>query len=140
MPFLSLLFSFYRVNWEEATVKTNSIARNKVNSSIAVTIESPPIDKSVSGSEKRQTFLIIYACIITLGIFSYLNRSFSFYRMCIRISINLHDMMFRGVTRAKMIFFDKNSSGRILNRFARDIDSIDSLLPILMVDVFDVRI
>lgn len=60
--------------------------------------------------------------------------------MCIRISMNLHDMMFRGISRAKMIFFNNNPSGRTLNRFARDIDSVDSLLPTIIVDVLDVSI
>lgn len=131
-----------RVDWEEATVKTSpnvkQSKRSIVNSSDLDLTESSSINILEMVSEKRQTFLVIYACIITLGAFCYLGRSFSFYQMCINISINLHDMIFRGVTRARMIFFNDNPSGRILNRFARDIDSVDSLLPIIMVDVFDV--
>lgn len=88
--------------------------------------------------QQRQAFLSIYAGIMILATICYLTRSFSFYRMCFRISINLHDMIFRGVTRAKMAFFNTNQSGRILNRFARDMNSIDSVLPCMMVDVFDV--
>lgn len=49
-------------------------------------------------------------------------------------------MLFRGVTRAKMLFFNNNPSGRILNRFARDIYNVDSLLPESMFEVFDVSI
>lgn len=90
-------------------------------------------------TENREFLIQMYTGIVTIGTICYLTRSFSFYRMCLRISINLHDMIFRGVSRAKMIFFNHNPSGRVLNRFARDINNVDSLLPNIIVDVFDVR-
>lgn len=90
--------------------------------------------------QRRETYLIIYTCIIVYGIFAYLGRSFTFYRMCLRISINLHDMLFRGVTRAKMIFYNLNPTGRILNRFARDIYHVDSLLPGNIFEVIEVSV
>lgn len=97
-------------------------------------------ESSESVKEKREQLLIIYTSIMVIGTICYLCRSFSFFRMCLRISINLHDMIFRGITRAKMIFFNNNPSGRILNRFARDINNVDSLLPNIMVDVLDVSL
>lgn len=60
--------------------------------------------------------------------------------MCIRISNNLHNMLYEGVVRAKMSFFHKNSSGRILNRFSKDIGSIDNVLPVVLVDTLIVSI
>lgn len=39
-----------------------------------------------------------------------------------------------------MEFFHKNTSGRILNRFAKDIGSIDSVLPQVLVDCLIVSI
>lgn len=47
-------------------------------------------------------------------------------------------MMYQAVTRAKMFFFNNNPSGRILNRFARDIENVDSVLPHTLSDVLDV--
>lgn len=58
--------------------------------------------------------------------------------MCLRISVNLHDMLYQGITRAKMFFFNENPSGRILNRFARDVENVDSVLPHVLADVLDV--
>lgn len=87
---------------------------------------------------KRYEFIIIYLCILSFGVVCYLCRSFSFYYLCLRISTNLHDMMFRSVSRAKMIFLNANPSGRILNRFAKDMYRVDTSLPMIMVDVIDV--
>lgn len=88
--------------------------------------------------EKREYFLITYILILVFGTLFYAGRSFSFFKMCLRISINMHDMLFRGITRAKMIFFNRNPSGRILNRFSLDIGNVDSLLPVILFDIFDV--
>lgn len=59
--------------------------------------------------------------------------------MCLRVSITLHEMIYEGVSRARMIFFHQNASGRILNRFSKDIGSVDSQLPVILVDCIQVR-
>lgn len=42
--------------------------------------------------------------------------------------------MFRGVSHATMHFFNTNSSGRVLNRFSKDMGTIDEILPTAMLD------
>ncbi len=120
----------YRINWEEKHAKSNG------TSTPLPTTENTSNSNSIM--EKREFYLIIYSGIVALGIITSLSRSFSFYRMCLRISINLHDMIFRGVTRATMLFFNNNPSGRIINRFARDIGNVDSILPKALYEVSDV--
>ncbi|KAL3857785.1 hypothetical protein ACJMK2_012421, partial [Sinanodonta woodiana] len=46
----------------------------------------------------------------------------------VRASSLLHDKMLTRILRCPMSFFDTTPSGRILNRFARDIESIDNTL------------
>eukprot|EP00180_Rhodochaete_pulchella_P002245 Plantae.Rhodophyta-Rhodochaete_pulchella.ctg33817.p1 GENE.Plantae.Rhodophyta-Rhodochaete_pulchella.ctg33817~~Plantae.Rhodophyta-Rhodochaete_pulchella.ctg33817.p1 ORF type:complete len:1034 (+),score=165.34 Plantae.Rhodophyta-Rhodochaete_pulchella.ctg33817:132-3104(+) len=46
----------------------------------------------------------------------------------------LHDRLLDSVLRAKQEFFDTNPAGRILNRFSKDMDQMDDLLPITAVD------
>jgi ABC-type multidrug transport system fused ATPase/permease subunit len=41
----------------------------------------------------------------------------------------LHCLLLIGVLHAPMSFFDTTPVGRIINRFAKDIDSIDTTLP-----------
>lgn len=50
----------------------------------------------------------------------------------------LHDKMFANILRAPMRFFDTNASGRILNRFSKDMGAIDELLPRGMMEAIQV--
>uniref|UniRef100_A0A182IDE7 Uncharacterized protein n=1 Tax=Anopheles arabiensis TaxID=7173 RepID=A0A182IDE7_ANOAR len=88
----------------------------------------------VSNFIERQQYIWIYSGLIILLVILVVQRSFSFFYVCLRISINLHDRLFRGLTRATMYFFNTNPSGRILNRFSKDIGAIDSALPMALLD------
>lgn len=81
-----------------------------------------------------ETHIIVYSILIALLAFCVTFRAFAFYKACLRISRNLHDSMFRSVTRSFMTFFNKNPTGRIINRFSKDIGAIDSWLPIVVID------
>lgn len=67
----------------------------------------------------------IILCLTITGIL----RSIGFFRTTIRASKRLHNTMFTSVISTTMRFFNTNPSGRILNRFSKDIGSIDELLP-----------
>lgn len=56
-------------------------------------------------------------------------RSITFCRVCIKASQNLHDNMFHGLISTTMRFFDENPVGRIMNRFTKDLGSVDEILP-----------
>ncbi|XP_018392357.1 PREDICTED: multidrug resistance-associated protein 4-like [Cyphomyrmex costatus] len=76
------------------------------------------------------TFCII-ACIVTT-----LLRSFLYMNISMNSSSNLHNTMFFKLLQARMSFFHSNPSGRILNRFSKDIGIIDEWLPRMMLDGF----
>jgi len=79
-------------------------------------------------------YIYIYTGIV-LGIFFIgITRSLVFYKTCMTCSQRLHDMMFSALIRTGMRFFDTNPSGRILNRFSKDMGAIDELLPKAMLD------
>lgn len=65
-------------------------------------------------------------------------RPILFYSMARRSSTKLHNAMFRGITRAAMHFFNTNPSGRILNRFSKDLGQLDEILPTIMLDVMQI--
>ncbi|KYN05541.1 Multidrug resistance-associated protein 4 [Cyphomyrmex costatus] len=74
------------------------------------------------------TFCII-ACTVTT-----LLRSFLFMKVCMNSSRNLHNTMFSNLLQARMSFFHNNPSGRILNRFSKDMGIMDELLPKVMLE------
>ena len=47
---------------------------------------------------------------------------------------NIHDMAITGVIKSPIRFFDQNPSGRILNRFSKDMAQMDELLPVALED------
>ena len=55
-----------------------------------------------------------------------------------RASRNLHDNMFQSISQATMRFFNANTSGRILNRFSKDMGAVDELLPIALIDTLQI--
>lgn len=76
--------------------------------------------------------LILIVIIVTLI------RSFVFFHACMKASIQLHNNMFSSITRTTMKFFNLNPSGRILNRFSKDIGNIDEILPLALIDCIQV--
>ncbi|CAG9767682.1 unnamed protein product [Ceutorhynchus assimilis] len=83
---------------------------------------------------EKTLFLYIYITLI-VGLFLLaLLRSMSFYKLAMISSQKLHDSIFSSVINASMRFFDTNPSGRILNRFSKDIGAVDELLPKAILD------
>ncbi|CAF4606534.1 unnamed protein product [Rotaria socialis] len=63
-----------------------------------------------------------------LGLASFTMQFFVYFAAYVA-SRKLHSSILFGVLRAPMAFFDTTPIGRIINRFAKDIDAIDSSLP-----------
>ncbi|KAJ8871218.1 hypothetical protein PR048_027524 [Dryococelus australis] len=77
--------------------------------------------------------ILILACVVIV-----LARSIFAFFFCMRASVNLHNTMFENILRGRMRFFDTNPSGRILNRFSKDIGSVDELLPKALIEVIQI--
>ncbi|XP_048487991.1 probable multidrug resistance-associated protein lethal(2)03659 [Plutella xylostella] len=119
------------VNLEEANSAAN------VLHSVANTTLPPPAFESLPGNYwglTREQCVYIYGSLILICIFFTWNKLVLFYNTCIRASINLHNNMFKGVTSAPMWFFNHNPTGRVLNRFSKDMGQVDTLLPVALVD------
>ncbi|XP_076648686.1 putative multidrug resistance-associated protein lethal(2)03659 isoform X2 [Halictus rubicundus] len=86
----------------------------------------------------RDICIYLYSALTVLTIGVTLVRSFIFFSTCMKASIKLHDRMFRSISRATMRFFNTNTSGRVLNRFSKDMGAIDELLPSAMIDCIQI--
>lgn len=83
--------------------------------------------------------IYFYSIIIIIAIVITIFRSIAFYKLCMIASVRLHNKMFSRICNAVMLFFNTNCHGRILNRFSKDMGSIDETLPNVLVDTIQVK-
>ncbi|XP_032237842.2 ATP-binding cassette sub-family C member 4 isoform X2 [Nematostella vectensis] len=77
-----------------------------------------------------------YGILVGAAFLLTVTRTFMFLFITLNSSRNLHNKMAATVLRAPVLFFDTNPTGRILNRFSRDIGVMDDLLPGVSLDAF----
>uniref|UniRef100_A0AC11CYY7 Uncharacterized protein n=1 Tax=Ovis aries TaxID=9940 RepID=A0AC11CYY7_SHEEP len=63
-----------------------------------------------------------------------ITRSLLLFYVLANASQTLHNKMLESILRAPVLFFNRNSIGRILNRFSKDIGHMDDLLPQIFQD------
>ncbi|KAF2886605.1 hypothetical protein ILUMI_19568, partial [Ignelater luminosus] len=103
-----------------------------------VNIEQAKSEEDDSSYLSRETCIYIYSGIVAAMVIITLYRSYYFFKYCMRASVTLHNNMFSNIVQAAMRFFNTNSSGRILNRFSKDMGSIDEVLPMVAIDCLQV--
>ncbi|XKL66417.1 hypothetical protein PGB90_009837 [Kerria lacca] len=81
-----------------------------------------------------QFFIGIYTILIICGILLVILRNFSYAYYGQKCAKRFHNEVFQGVIYADMSFFHNNPSGRILNRFSKDLGVVDSILPLYFFD------
>lgn len=74
-------------------------------------------------------FVLVYSILIGAMFITALIRTMSFFTICMRTSVNLHNSIFGRILRTPISHFDLNPSGRILNRFSKDTGIVDENLP-----------
>ncbi|XP_057653036.1 ATP-binding cassette sub-family C member 4-like [Diorhabda carinulata] len=95
-------------------------------------------DGTVERLIKTTYAMYIYGALLILAVLFVISRTFLFAKACMLSSKNLHSMMFHKLLKAPMRFFDTNPSGRILNRFSKDIGAIDEVLPRVLLDALSI--
>lgn len=123
---IQILFTFFtfRVKWE--TERNNSLWR------MLRRIIFYDLDSEVD--PERLQYLYIYTILIVVVLYLVFQRALALFYFCLKASRRIHEKLFNSVTRAPMYFFNKNSSGRIINRFSKDINDIDYYLPSVLYD------
>ncbi|XP_074031101.1 probable multidrug resistance-associated protein lethal(2)03659 isoform X1 [Leptinotarsa decemlineata] len=84
--------------------------------------------------------IIYYSVLILLLVVTVFTRCLSFYRWCLTASTRLHNQMFDNIVYSPMRFFTINPSGRILNRFSKDIGALDETLPMTLLDTMQIAL
>ncbi|XP_012146800.2 ATP-binding cassette subfamily C member 4 [Megachile rotundata] len=111
---------------ELSTSLENRSANNSVWTMNAISTDTYYLD--------YETALWIYGAFIFASILFTSIRNLVFYKLCMNASKNLHNLMFSCLLKAPMLFFDTHPSGRILNRFSKDVGAVDEILPRTMIE------
>ncbi|CAB4400795.1 unnamed protein product [Rhizophagus irregularis] len=92
---------------------------------------------SEESNERILLYFVIYGLLGLLFSLMVIFQTIVLWVFCaIRAARKLHHQMLDGVIRSPMSFFDTTPLGRILNRFSKDIYTIDELLPRIFAGYF----
>lgn len=122
-----------RVNWEikqislNATSELNYSPNDAESMQFAVTAEKIDID--------RNKYIYIYSGLIIIVLYLVFQRAVALYLFCLKASRRIHEQLLHGVLNAKMYFFNTNASGRIVNRFSKDLYDVDYYLALVLYDL-----
>ena len=86
-------------------------------------------DPTSAEVSRRNMYLAVYSILGTLSAVTICSSSLITTIGGLNASSKLHDKMLYSVLHAPMSFFDTNPKGRIVNRFAKDIDLVDQQIP-----------
>lgn len=78
--------------------------------------------------------------MILVGFILTFTRVYFNFFFSIRASKNIHKAMVSSVLNAVMTFFDSHYIGNIVNRFSKDLNNIDEVIPLVIYEVFRVSI
>uniref|UniRef100_A0A8D2ARW0 ATP-binding cassette sub-family C member 5 n=1 Tax=Sciurus vulgaris TaxID=55149 RepID=A0A8D2ARW0_SCIVU len=87
------------------------------------------VSDSMKDNPHMQYYASIYALSMAVMLILKAIRGVVFVKGTLRASSRLHDELFRRILRSPMKFFDTTPTGRILNRFSKDMDEVDVRLP-----------
>uniref|UniRef100_A0A8C2NXL5 ATP-binding cassette, sub-family C (CFTR/MRP), member 4 n=1 Tax=Capra hircus TaxID=9925 RepID=A0A8C2NXL5_CAPHI len=97
------------------------------------------INVSRQGNETKMIdlnwYLVVYSGLNVFTILFGITRSLLLFYILVQSSQILHNKMVESILRSLVLFFDRNSIGRILNRFCKDIGRMDDLLPLTFQDL-----
>ncbi|XP_066591156.1 probable multidrug resistance-associated protein lethal(2)03659 isoform X2 [Prorops nasuta] len=83
----------------------------------------------------REYFIYIYSFLVGCTILSTNLGIYTFFTITMRISKTLHSLLYNSVIRTSMRFFNVNPVGRVINRFSKDMNTVDMRLPFSLIDV-----
>ncbi|XP_062901710.1 multidrug resistance-associated protein 5 isoform X2 [Mobula hypostoma] len=88
------------------------------------------VGQSMKDNPHLRYYAEIYALSMAVMLILKAVRGIVFVKGTLRASSRLHDELFRKILRVPMKFFDITPTGRILNRFSKDMDEVDTRLPL----------
>jgi len=107
------------------------------NASFTSTVLSEEDFKGIINNNPRLGFYqLIYGLIIVAMLVFGFFKGAGILITLTRGSFKVHNLMLKSIMNSPMAFFDVTPSGRILNRFSKDMDEMDTRIPFLLEAVF----
>lgn len=89
---------------------------------------------------QRKHFMNIYTILIVCAMYLVFQRALGLFLFCLKASRRLHEKLLHSVLHTAMAFFTTNPSGRIINRFSKDLYDVDYYLALVLYDLTLVRV
>jgi len=127
-----------RVDWSVYVMYLRSCSKSTVISVVLLGIFAQGLQvasnywlKYVSGAPvSTLVFIAVYGALgVSSGLGYYLQNILLFAISAVRAARNLHDISLQRILRVPMSYYDTTPLGRIINRFSKDINTIDEALP-----------
>uniref|UniRef100_A0A667YK51 ATP binding cassette subfamily C member 12 n=1 Tax=Myripristis murdjan TaxID=586833 RepID=A0A667YK51_9TELE len=84
---------------------------------------------NISKNPDLHFYQMIYGLVVVAMVTFGVIKGYSFTKVTLHASSKMHNTMFKKIIASPMSFFDTTPTGRILNRFSKDQDEVDSVLP-----------
>ncbi|XP_075870988.1 ATP-binding cassette sub-family C member 5 [Nelusetta ayraudi] len=110
----------YWINQGSGATPLNSSMGNSSSSAVTSSLKDNPM---------MQHYAAVYASSMVVMLLFKVVRGVAFVKGTLRASSKLHDLLFHKVLRCPMTFFDTVPTARILTRFSKDMDEVDTRLP-----------
>eukprot|EP00058_Branchiostoma_floridae_P007796 XP_002593284.1 hypothetical protein BRAFLDRAFT_123638 [Branchiostoma floridae] len=94
--------------------------------------QSDPSTFNLTENPRLNFYILIYGMTVVAMLVIAVIKGYCYVKVTLGASSSMHDSVFASIFRCPMKFFDVTPTGRILNRFSRDLDEIDVRLPLTM--------
>uniref|UniRef100_A0A6Q2Z2V0 ATP-binding cassette, sub-family C (CFTR/MRP), member 12 n=1 Tax=Esox lucius TaxID=8010 RepID=A0A6Q2Z2V0_ESOLU len=91
-----------------------------------------PNSEDISLNPDLSFYQLVYGLVVVAMLVFSVIKGYSFTKVTLHASSKLHDTMFRNILSSPMSFFDTTPTGRLVNRFSKDQDEVDTMLPFNM--------
>ncbi|XP_051793100.1 ATP-binding cassette sub-family C member 12-like isoform X2 [Acanthochromis polyacanthus] len=86
----------------------------------------------ISQNPDLEFYQMIYGVVIIITVLLAISKCFFYTHVTLNAACKFHDKMFKKIVASPMSFFDTTPTGRILNRFSKDQEEVDTVLPLHM--------
>jgi len=87
----------------------------------------------------RAYYYYVYLILAAASFLLIFVRSLLYFFMCVSASKRVYEKLYSSVTDTSVKFFELNPLGRILNRFAKDTNNMDDLIPSFIFEFLQVN-